>query len=253
MKWSKLAGIGVMLIVASAASAWFFLSAQSNEILLSDVRAVPAMNAPGTVRILVKFSNRGRADELISVSSVEGDKGVLENAEATPLPVPANSNPQLAKDGAHGIIRGVNGELADGRLIPIALTFKNAGTVNAKARMREAIAMSHDTMFEVPEGETAPTLSISASRNDKGWLIDIDAPGFTFSKDKVDGPHIANTGHGHLYIDGLKLGRVYGTQVKIGNLPIGTHTVRVSLNTNDHRMYMTNGKSVSAETEITSK
>lgn len=41
-------------------------------------------------------------------------------------------------------------------------------------------------------------------------------------------------GHAHLFIDGKKIGRVYSNWYHINPLRQGSHTIRVTLNANDH-------------------
>ena len=59
-------------------------------------------------------------------------------------------------------------------------------------------------------------------------------------------PHVPGTGHAHLYLNGLKLGRLYVPSARIGALPPGDHMVRVTLNANDHRAYVVDGDPVTA-------
>ncbi|MEC8197159.1 MAG: hypothetical protein VX228_12815, partial [Pseudomonadota bacterium] len=75
---------------------------------------------------------------------------------------------------------------------------------------------------------------------------------FEFTPDLVDGPHVPGTGHGHIYINGLKLGRLYSPTTTIGNLPPGQHEIRVTLSTNDHRAYVVNDIPVTASATLNS-
>ncbi len=43
---------------------------------------------------------------------------------------------------------------------------------------------------------------------------------------------------------------MYSNEAIIGALPEGKHTISVTLNTNDHKAYSINGKSVSSSAEI---
>ena len=62
--------------------------------------------------------------------------------------------------------------------------------------------------------------------------------------------HSPGMGHGHLYLSGMKLGRMLKPEAHIGALPRGTHKVTVTLNTNDHRAYVIGDDPVSATVEI---
>ncbi len=104
---------------------------------------------------------------------------------------------------------------------------------------------------QVGEGEPAPRISLSAEPSEGGgWRIRVEAEDFAFRKDLVDGPHVPGTGHGHLYVGGVKVGRLYAPEAEIGPLPPGRHVVRVTLNTNDHRAYVVDGAPVTAELSL---
>ena len=74
----------------------------------------------------------------------------------------------------------------------------------------------------------------------------VETTDFTFNEDMADGPHVPGVGHAHLYLDGVKLQRLYHRDATIGALPPGSYLVRVTLNTNDHRVYMHKGAPISA-------
>ena len=169
------------------------------------------------------------------------------------------------------MLMGVDGELADGRLFTIKLDLEPAGTFTTKARFSTQMPMAHgsDQMnmdgseqddqasvhgghFMVPADEPKPVLSMNvAPKSDNvGWQVTANVSNFKFDRENVDGAHIPGAGHGHIYVNGLKLGRVYEETIDIGQLPKGTHTVRLTLNTNNHQMYMVGGKPVTATAEI---
>jgi hypothetical protein len=49
----------------------------------------------------------------------------------------------------------------------------------------------------------------------------------------------------------MKLGRLFAPEYHIGPLPPGSHEIRVTLNTNDHRAYVVGDTPVTASTIIT--
>jgi hypothetical protein len=57
-------------------------------------------------------------------------------------------------------------------------------------------------------------------------------------------------GHGHIYVGGMKIGRLYQPEARIGTLPKGEHQVRLTLNTNDHRAYVVGDQPVTATATI---
>lgn len=215
-------------------------------ITISEAKAAPIMDLSGKVAVFAKISNSGRPDRLLSVSSPVATGAAL-NAPSGALAIPANSTPTLSADGAFIELVGVKGDRGDGQLIPVTLTFEAAGPQSVQARLiaprktGPAAAMGLfgiGDICRVGDGEPAPALALSATQTASGWQIDIQAKDFEFRKDLIDGLHIPGTGHGHLYVNGLKLGRVYDSTAQIGALPPGRHAIQITLNTNDHRAYV---------------
>ena len=226
-------------------------------ILLEDVEA----NSHGgaLVGVTMTIRNSGPPDRLLSVEVARSKMAMLKSENVNPIPIPARSKVSLASDGAHVMIGGIPGPMEEGRLIPMVLTFENAGTVNTKARFvvpnMSGGMMDHSAMgsmeYPVPDGEPEPTLSISTTPTSEGGItVRIDTTDFTFSKDKADGPHEPGFGHGHLYVGGAKIGRVYENTAEVSTLPSGPHIVRVTLNTNDHRTYVVDDKPVTATVKV---
>ncbi|MCG6903334.1 MAG: hypothetical protein LJE68_11710 [Rhodobacter sp.] len=196
--------------------------------------------------------NPGPADRLISVWN-----GQAASSDLRPNPnlaIPANSAPALSMDGAFGILGGMT-VLTEGRLVPVTLTFQRAGSVTTRARVVTRVVtgteMTHSSGYDVPTGEAQPSLALSVKPDGESWQVLAETHDFAFSKDAADGPHQAGTGHAHLYLNGLKLQRMYTPEARIGALPDGQHEIRVTLNTNDHRAYLVNGAPVTASVNIT--
>jgi len=253
--WIRLGLVGLVAVAAFVGLKFV----GTNHILIEDVQA----NSHGgaLVGVTMTIRNSGPPDRLLSVDVPDSKMALLKSENTAPIPIPANSNVSLASDGAHVMIGGLEGALDAGRLIPIVLTFENAGAVNAKARFLEPMKMDmggemdHSTMmameYAVPPGELAPTLSLSAVPNEDGGItVTVDTANFTFSREKADGPHEPGSGHGHLYVGGAKIGRLYGPTATVPALPVGQHIVRVTLNTNDHRTYVVDGKPVTATVTV---
>ena len=100
-------------------------------------------------------------------------------------------------------------------------------------------------------GATAETLvsdvpvavSITAEADAQGVVdVGIDVEGMRFAPELVDQAHASGAGHAHIYVDGVKLGRVFESTYRIENLSPGDHEIRVSLNTNDHQELVYEGK-----------
>lgn len=79
-----------------------------------------------------------------------------------------------------------------------------------------------------------------------GINLQIIALGFEFTPENVNQAHVDGEGHAHVYVDGVKIGRVYTPWIYLGNLEPGMHTIRVTLNANDHSQYTYAGEKVEA-------
>ena len=249
MKAAKpLAGLGALFIGAAAA---FLLLADARDPapLVTDVIATPMHGLPGTLAVTARIENRGGPDQLTGAASDEATAAIFDGAATAALPIPAGSTPLLATDGAFLRLEGVTGPLDDGRLIPLTLSFARGGDIALRARlvpMTDHMGHGMGKLHEPAEGETVPTLTLRLTADGDGWIVTAETTGFAFSEDLVDQPHVPGTGHAHLYLDGLKLQRMYDPTARIGALPPGQHIVQVTLNTNDHQAYASGNETVTA-------
>lgn len=102
------------------------------------------------------------------------------------------------------------------------------------------------------ESESPVSVTISAEPDAAGGVnVQIAAEGFQFAPDSVDQPHTPGAGHAHIYVDGVKLGRVFETDYRIDPLSPGQHEIRVSLNTNDHSDLVYDGAKVESTVTVT--
>lgn len=84
-----------------------------------------------------------------------------------------------------------------------------------------------------------------------GWNIFLTVENFTFAPEMANQPHVANVGHAHLYLNGIKVARLYGTAYHLADIHEGRHRLTVSLNTNDHADLALNGTPIEASVVIT--
>jgi copper(I)-binding protein len=255
-------GAGLILLLVAATGAFWLLDpgGRAHDLLLTGVTAAPIENRAGTVGVFLTIENAGPADRLVAATSPMADYVTLASSVSPRgLPIPARSSPSLAPDGAFLRLGGVTAALDDGLAIPLTLTFEHAGEVNTRARLvapRKEGAAPGFGLFGigdicvVGEGEPAPAISLDVTQDADGWRVRVVSQEFTFDKALVDGPHIPGTGHGHLYLNGLKLQRLYEPEARINALPPGRHEVRVTLNTNDHRAYVVDDVPVTASAFI---
>ena len=106
-------------------------------------------------------------------------------------------------------------------------------------------------MIEVP-AVGAPQVAVSVEEDlMNGWNVTITTNNFRFTPELVNSENVDNTGHAHLYVDGIKIARLYGPHFHIPYLPVGNHEISVNLSTNDHSYYLVDGNQIGARTIVT--
>ena len=109
---------------------------------------------------------------------------------------------------------------------------------------------SHE-MFAV-DAETAPSVKVLADADQKGgWNITLVTENFTFTPQVVGEADVEGTGHAHIWVDGVKVGRVYGNNYYLGAQGEGDHEIKVTLNTNQHKDYAVDGVVISDSISVT--
>ena len=100
----------------------------------------------------------------------------------------------------------------------------------------------HTTMIDLTDTENIPTVDIQVSKDPKaGFNVKINTTNFTFSPEHASTEHIVGEGHAHLYVNGVKIGRVYSEWVHVEIAEPGIHEIKVTLNGNDHSPFMVDG------------
>lgn len=114
-------------------------------------------------------------------------------------------------------------------------------------------AMMHSTPLEVNPAN-APKVEIAVTKDPMaGYNLRVMVERFVFSPVSASLAHIEGQGHAHVYVNGVKLARLYGEWVHLDNLPDGDVEISVSLNSNDHRPLISAGVPIEAKTTITSE
>lgn len=106
---------------------------------------------------------------------------------------------------------------------------------------------------ETLESEIPIAVSVSAEVGANGGVsVGIAAGGgWRWAPDSVDMEHEPGAGHAHIYVDGVKIGRVYGPGYDLTGLDPGERHIRVTLNSNDHKQLTVNGEPVEASATVT--
>ena len=237
---------------------WYGLGTNHEADHLLIIEAVASPLDEGGAAVFLTIDNRGAPDRLVSVESPVANASLYSPEDDIGPPVPTGVS-SLAPDSAHIRLQGPSDRLRDGALIPLTLTFAEAATVTAKAKLTDPKARGDAEevgLFGIGEicivgdGEPAPSLALSVTEAGEGWQVMIETEDFAFSEDFVGLYHVPGMGHGHLYVGGMKLGRLYAAEAYIGALPKGQHEIRVTLNTNDHRAYVVGDAPVTATAMI---
>lgn len=102
---------------------------------------------------------------------------------------------------------------------------------------------AHVSLVEVPEGALVPTVDAIIHEDPKGgYNVQIVTTNFTFAPERASTEHVFGEGHAHIYVDGVKINRVYGEWYHLASLGnAGEHTIKVELSANDHSTYAHNG------------
>lgn len=110
---------------------------------------------------------------------------------------------------------------------------------------------AHD-LLEVDASEAPHITELTIAEDAKsGFNLFLTTENFQFAPEQVNLPHVAGKGHAHIFVDGIKITRLYGPAYYLDGLTYGEHRIEVRLNANDHREYAVNGRRVVAEKYVT--
>ncbi|MGB5901106.1 MAG: hypothetical protein WBG66_23145 [Geitlerinemataceae cyanobacterium] len=100
-------------------------------------------------------------------------------------------------------------------------------------------------MMAIPDGQPVPSVkSIVHTDPMQGWNLELQVENFQFAPEHLDQPSTTTEGHAHIYVNGIKIARLYGNWYHLPELPPGVNEVTVSLNTNGHETLMFNGEPI---------
>lgn len=101
--------------------------------------------------------------------------------------------------------------------------------------------------------ENPPEVELVAHRDDmmpNHFNLEIRTENFEFAPENISESHVPNTGHAHVYVDDALISRSYGGWYHLNRLKPGNHTIRVTLNTNQHDEYANNNGTIQEEVEV---
>jgi len=109
----------------------------------------------------------------------------------------------------------------------------------------------HDKALHLTAGPNAPSVKATIKADlVGGYNLHIMVTNFRFAPENASGIHVDGEGHGHIYVNGKKIARLYGEWFHIASLPKTGADVKVTLNANDHRDIFVDGKMVAATVRV---
>lgn len=103
---------------------------------------------------------------------------------------------------------------------------------------------SHNDTYEYVDHDTLPEVKIESLSKDANqkWGMKVSFSNFKIDEAAVDTANEPGVGHAHVYVNDKKISRLFSTlYVFEQDLEVGD-TVRVGLNTNDHKAYTHDGE-----------
>jgi len=101
------------------------------------------------------------------------------------------------------------------------------------------------------DARNAPTLDLQVyPLADGSYNLQLQTSSFTFTPQNIDMAPVNGEGHAHLYVDGVKLARLYGEWHHLPTLPPGAEVLTVSLYANNHQAFAVNGDIISASVRL---
>ncbi|CTQ49371.1 hypothetical protein [Jannaschia donghaensis] len=152
-----------------------------------------------------------------------------------------------------------------GAVAVIAMTLLPMGRIDMSSDMRDAeMPMEQAAMSEMgavhqhPPREISPDLPMPGVTHlmfpdvIDGYNVQILTRNFTFTPVGINRPPKDNEGHAHIYVNGVKIARIYSDWYHLpdASLQPGENTVRVSLNANDHSEWAIGGRPIASVVRI---
>lgn len=106
-------------------------------------------------------------------------------------------------------------------------------------------------MVAVDDWAAKPTLDTAIHADPVGgWNLNVKTSNFTFDAAAAGRGNVEGNGHAHVYVNGMKLGRIYGDWHHIASLPKGRHEISVSLYANDHSGLALDGAKITSTSTV---
>lgn len=115
----------------------------------------------------------------------------------------------------------------------------------AHAHHEDGVTDHHHKTMEIPSGQPIPSVDLIVHKDPiKGYNLQTKVSNFRFAPENISKAAKPGEGHAHLYINGKKFTRLYGSWYYLENLQPGKNAIAVSLNANSHETLAHNGKMI---------
>ncbi len=108
-----------------------------------------------------------------------------------------------------------------------------------------------DDLAPLEAADPVPTVGVRVTEDPKsGWNVAVELTDFEIAPEAEGSDPVDGQGHLHLYVDGEKLTRLYGTDWHLSSLAEGSHEILVELSANNHMPYGVDGTPIRAMTTV---
>lgn len=171
--------------------------------------------------------------------------------------VPGEGHAHIYVDGIKSLVYGPYHHIPalepGSHHIRVALNANTHAEIHANGFPAEAVAVvavpEHEHEHEPTPVTGTASMSIEATAHhdpNGGYNLQVNATDFAVSGENVNGDHVDGEGYVMVGIDGEQYTRLYGHWLSIPALEPGTHTITVSLFTNDHNPYQWDDEPIDA-------
>jgi hypothetical protein len=99
--------------------------------------------------------------------------------------------------------------------------------------------------IEIAPGEPVPQVNLIIHPDPKmGWNLEMQVENFQFTPHHLYQENKPGEGHVHLFINGEKVTRIYGSWYYLKELPPGNHEIKVVLSSNNHEDFIFQGQMI---------
>ena len=112
---------------------------------------------------------------------------------------------------------------------------------------------SQHPLIEVDEAEPTPSMRLHMNADSMdGFNIFLETQNFRFTPESVDTLPVSNEGHAHLYVNGVKVARMYSPWHHLSSKQLreGINRIEVEFSTNDHSVWALVGVPIGADVLI---